>query len=434
MKHSYVPRILTYQKNESSFFVTSSKVTHKIYPTLLGEGLLDDFSTHLGDDFLNRAKVLARTLASEVVNIENLRHLTPSIVNALVDGGFYKMLLPQSLGGAELSVFSFMNVIEEIAQEDASTAWCLAQCATCAMSAAYLERDTAMEIFGPADSIIAWGPFAPAEANIVSGGYRVSGSWNFASGGRQAKWLGGQCNILDTNGDIVRLSNGAPVVRMMLFHRDEVVMSDTWKVMGLKGTGSDTYSVKNLFVPDRFSVARDDPSERRETGTLYRFSTSNVYSFAFAAVALGISRRMLDDVIKLATTKKPGGTKSALRDNNVVQSNIGRSEACWRAARKYLYSTAKELWEQSSHGQPLSIDQKIELRLSSAWAIHQASSVADVVYHMAGSTAVFENNSFERRFRDIHTVTQQIQGRQSHYENVGQVLLGLEPDAVMFTT
>ena len=171
MKHSYVPRILTYQKNESSFFVTSSKVTHKIYPTLLGEGLLDDFSTHLGDDFLNRAKVLARTLASEVVNIENLRHLTPSIVNALVDGGFYKMLLPQSLGGAELSVFSFMNVIEEIAQEDASTAWCLAQCATCAMSAAYLERDTAMEIFGPADSIIAWGPFAPAEANIVSGGY-----------------------------------------------------------------------------------------------------------------------------------------------------------------------------------------------------------------------------------------------------------------------
>jgi hypothetical protein len=82
----------------------------------------------------------------------------------------------------------------------------------------------------------------------------------------------------------------------------------------------------------------------------------------------------------------------------------------------------------------LSLDQRVEIRLSSAWAIHQAAGIADTVFHMVGSTAIFEAKPFERRFRDIHTVTQQLQGRQSHYESVGQVLLGLEPDAALFST
>ena len=58
------------------------------------------------------------------------------------------------------------------------------------------------------------------------------------------------------------------------------------------------------------------------------------------------------------------------------------------------------------------------------------SSVVDIAYHAAGSTAIFEENPFERRFRDIHTVSQQLQGRQEHFENVGQYLLGLDPDTL----
>jgi alkylation response protein AidB-like acyl-CoA dehydrogenase len=143
---------------------------------------------------------------------------------------------------------------------------------------------------------------------------------------------------------------------------------------------------------------------------------------------------MLDDAVKVAAGKTPGGSRRAMRDNNVVQAQIGRSEAGLRSARSYLYATACDVWQAMIDRSALTQDQKIEIRLAATWAIHQAADVVDAVYHMLGSTAVFQNQAFERRFRDMHTITQQLQGRRSLYENVGQVMLGLEPDALLFTT
>jgi alkylation response protein AidB-like acyl-CoA dehydrogenase len=200
------------------------------------------------------------------------------------------------------------------------------------------------------------------------------------------------------------------------------------------GTGSDSYRADDVFVPERFSFARDDAAERKDSGMLFKLSTSNIYSFGFGSVALGIARQMLDDAIALASKKTPGGSKRPLRDNNVIQSQIGRCEAAWRSARSYLHSTARDLWQSLATQAEPTLEQKIEIRLASTWTIHRAAEVVDTVYHMLGSTTVFRKNAFERRFRDMHTVTQQIQGRQSNYENVGQVMLGLDPDAALFTT
>jgi len=391
-------------------------------------------SSPSGQDYLRRVRAIAPLIEASAGEIEHSRRLTPPVVKALTEGGLYRMLQPRFLGGGELSLVAFSEVIEEIAKSDASTAWCLAQCGVCAMAAAYLDHETAVEVFGPPDGIAAWGPVAPSEARMVEGGYRVTGSWNFASGGHQASWLGGQCYVSDRDGKMLRRPNGAPVVRMMLFRYRDAQISDVWDVMGLRGTGSDSYAVNDLFVPERYSFGRDEDDERHSDGLLFKFSTSNVYSFGFAAVALGLARRMLDDAIKVAANKTPGGSKRAMRDNNVVQAQIGRSEAAWRSARAYLYATARDVWKAAAETPALTSDQKIEIRLSATWAIHQAAEVADTVYHMLGSTAVFRQHPFERRFRDMHTLTQQLQGRQSHYEAVGQMVLGLDPDALLFTT
>ncbi len=385
-------------------------------------------------DYLARVGAVAPAIEAAAGDAEQRRQLAPNVVNALIDAGLYRMLQPRFLGGGELPLADFMTVVEELAKADASTAWCVAQCGTCAMAAAYLDRDTAMEVFGPSDGILAWGPPAPSEARIVDGGYRVTGNWNFASGGHQATWLGAQSFVTDSAGKAVRRENGGPVIRTMLIPRDKVQMGDAWNVMGLKGTGSNSYAVEDVFVPDRLSLGRDEAADRREDGLLYKFSTSNVYSFAFAALALGLARRMLDDAVTVATEKLPYGTKRPMRENNVVQAQIGRSEGAWRAARGYLYATARELWRAMAETSSLSLDQRLELRLSSVWTIHQAADIADTVFHMIGSTAIFEAEPFERRFRDMHTVIQQLQGRQGHFESVGQVLLGLEPDAALFTT
>ena len=118
-----------------------------------------------------------------------------------------------------------------------------------------------------------------------------------------------------------------------------------------------------------------------------------------------------------------------MRENNAVQGQIGRTEASLRAARAYLYSTAAEVWRDLAQGMAITEAHRIALRIAATWSIHQSAAVVDTAYHMAGATAVFSRNRFERRFRDMHAIAQQIQGRDSHYEDVGKVILSGDLDA-----
>jgi alkylation response protein AidB-like acyl-CoA dehydrogenase len=92
----------------------------------------------------------------------------------------------------------------------------------------------------------------------------------------------------------------------------------------------------------------------------------------------------------------------------------------------------EEVWEDVTRTGTLGLDQRVRIRMAATHAITEATAAVDWAYHAAGATAIFEGNAFERRFRDAHTVAQQVQGRQSHFETVGRVLLGLEPDTTAF--
>jgi alkylation response protein AidB-like acyl-CoA dehydrogenase len=375
-----------------------------------------------GFGLIERAQALAPLLAQEADEIERTRRLTPPVVSALIENGLYRALLPQSIGGAEVPPEVFMRMLEEIAKADASTAWCLGQCCVCAMTAAYLDPEPAREIFGPPDGILAWGAIAN-EMHVVPGGYRVTARWDFASGSRQANWLGAHVQVVEPDGKRRMKPNGAPEIRTIMFPASDATMYEVWDVIGLNGTGTDSYSVDNLFIPDKFAVLRDDPSELREKGPLYGITTYSMFGLGFGAIALGVARATLDAAIDLARGKSSLGLK-AMRENNAVQGLIGRTEGNWRAARAYLYGTAAAAWADLNHSGKLSEEHRVALRLASTWTIHQAAAVVDAAYRMAGATAVFKSNKFERRFRDMHAISQQIQARDTHYEDVGKAMLG----------
>jgi len=360
---------------------------------------------------------------------ERQRELPEPIVAAMVERGFFRMLLPRSVGGAELLPAPYVRVVEEIAKGDASAAWCLNQGAGCSMMAAYLDPAVAKEVFGRPRGILAWGP-GPGKARIVEGGYRVTATWSFASGSHNASWLGCHVPVYDENGKQLLHPDGTPVIRTPIFPKSCAEMTDIWHVIGLRGTGSDKYSVTDLFVPEAYVAARDAGGTRREDGLLYRFSSLQLYASGFAGVAMGIARSALDAFVELARDKVPFRGKSALRDNNVVQSQVAQSEARLRSARAFLYQSLEEITAEVERAGRLTLEQRMVIRLASTFAIHQSMTVVDMAYHAAGSTAIFEQNPFERRFRDIHTVSQQLQGRQEHFETVGQYLLGLRPDTL----
>jgi alkylation response protein AidB-like acyl-CoA dehydrogenase len=371
---------------------------------------------------IERARALAPLIGREADEIERTRRLTQPLVSALIENGLYRVLLPQSVGGAEAPPEIFMQMLEEVAKADASTAWCLGQCTVCAMTAAYLDPDPAREIFAAPTGILAWGSIAH-EVQAVPGGYRATARWDFASGCRQASWLGAHVQIVEADGTRRRKPDGAPEVRTILFPVESATLHDVWDVIGLNGTGTDSYSVDNLFIPEKFAVLRDDPTALRETGPLYRITTYTMFGLGFAAVSLGVARATLDAAIDLARGKASFGLK-AMRENNAVQGAIGRLEGNLRAARAYLYAAANEAWRDLTETGSLGEQHRIALRLASTWTIHQAASVVDAAYHMAGATAVFRANKFERRFRDMHAIAQQVQARNNHYEDVGKAILG----------
>jgi indole-3-acetate monooxygenase len=375
-----------------------------------------------GFGLIERARALAPLIGREADEIERTRRLTQPVVSALIENGLYRVLLPQSVGGAEAPPEIFMQMLEEVAKADASTAWCLGQCTVCAMTAAYLDADAAREIFAAPTGILAWGSIAH-EVQAVPGGYRATARWDFASGCRQASWLGAHVQIVEADGTRRRKPDGAPEVRTILFPVGSATLHDVWDVIGLNGTGTDSYSVDNLFIPEKFAVLRDDPTALRETGPLYRITTYTMFGLGFAAVSLGVARATLDAAIDLARGKASFGLK-AMRENNAVQGAIGRLEGNLRAARAYLYAAANEAWRDLTETGSLGEQHRIALRLASTWTIHQAASVVDAAYHMAGATAVFRANKFERRFRDMHAIAQQVQARNNHYEDVGKAILG----------
>jgi indole-3-acetate monooxygenase len=370
---------------------------------------------------VERARALQPLIAQEADEAEQTRRLTQPVVSALIENGLYRALLPRSIGGHEAPLEVFMRMQEEVAKADASTAWCLGQCSVCGMIAAYLDPETAREIFDTPPGILAWGAIAH-EVRAEPGGYRANARWDFASGLRQAGWLGAHVRIVEADGTPRKKPDGSPEIRTILFPVTSATLYDVWDVIGLKGTGTDSYSVDNLFIPERFAALRDDLSAVREAGPLYRITTHMVFAMGFGAVSLGVARAMLDATTELARGKTAAGL-SAMRENHAIQGSIGRLEATLRAARAYLFGTAREVWEHLAAGGILTEDHRVAMRLASTWTIQQAASVVDTAYHMAGATAVFRANGFERRFRDIHAIAQQVQARNAHFEDAGKSIL-----------
>ncbi len=365
-----------------------------------------------------RALALYPLLKQEGDEVNRRRELTQPIVRALKDGNFFRMLQPRSIGGMEMKPSDFARVTEAISAADGSTAWVVCQSNGCSMSAAYLEPGIAKEMFGPVDGILAWGPpGAPFEAEPVEGGYCISGTWRFASGSQNATWLGAHMKV-----------KGRKEVRTMLFPKSSVKMVDIWHTVGLRGTASNEYVAKDLFVPRDHTMLRDQAVDRREDGPLYRFGSSQLYSAGFAGVGLGLARGLIDAFLDLPATKVSRGAAKPLRENNVVQSQLAQSEARWHSARAFLHNTLDEIYDHViKHGE-MTDRQAAMMRLASTWAIQQSREVVHTLYHCAGSVAIFEDQPFERRLRDINSVSQQSQGRQLHYELVGQIMLGLEAE------
>jgi alkylation response protein AidB-like acyl-CoA dehydrogenase len=372
----------------------------------------------LSQSFVHAARALAPAIEAAADEIEACRQLPPALVEKLVEAGMFRLLVPARHGGAELDLPTHVQVIEELARADGSVAWCVGQANGLCSYMSYAEPAVLDVVFGEGGALLANGPGErnrPGRAVPCDGGYTISGRWMFASGIGHAKWLLAICDVADGGG-----------ARLMLVPKDSATLHDVWHVSGLRGTGSQSFSMTDVFVPFDHAI-RVEAGTQREPGPLYLFSSSGVFGPTFGSVALGLAHTSLCSLVDMAAGKVPRGMDRSMRENPRVQLEVAQASARLQAARTYLHAILAAVWQRVTATGVLTLDDRVKVRLAATHATHEATFVVDTAYSLAGSGAIFASAPFERRFRDIHAVMQQLQARKSHYENVGAYLLGLEP-------
>jgi alkylation response protein AidB-like acyl-CoA dehydrogenase len=372
------------------------------------------------------ARKLAPMIRAAADETDAARELPRPLFEAIADAGIFHLAVPRALGGAELDAPTYVEVIEELGKADASTAWAINQGAVFATYAARMPREAARAVWiDTPRAVVANTPVASAQAIVVPGGYRVTGRQGFSTGCRHAAWVAAHAQVID-NGQ-VRLENGQPEARYLFVPVAEAEIVDTWHVRGMRGTGTHHFAVHDVFVPAERTVP-SATAPLLEPGPLYKIPRTLLFASGDAAVALGMARSSLETFSELAGAKTPRAMQALLRDQSMIQVNVGHAEAAVRTGRAFLIETIREIWSHLTSTGEITLDQRATLRLATTHGIRLAAQAIDIVYNAAGATAAYESHLLQRHFQDIHVITQHLQGRLANYELVGRHWLGLPVD------
>ena len=375
-------------------------------------------------DYSERAQQMAPGLSARSDEIAASRELPADISSAFAEAGFYHLLVPTDLGGAEAHPGELVSMLEILSAADGSAGWCAMISSLTGLLAASLSEAHAREIYGTF-GVNTCGVVAPrGRADVVDGGYRVSGRWPFASGCTNADWVCGGAIVYE--GDAPReASPGQPESHLMLFPIGDVQIHDTWHVAGLEGTGSHDIEVADVFVPEGRSVRLDRPP--RIDRPLYRLPLLGVLAIGLSAVALGIGRRALDEFRELAQSKRPTGSERPLAARAAAQEDAALAAAQLRAGRAYIDAAVAEAWQEAETGPVTTLEQRANLRLAAAYATRVSADAVDRLYTAAGGSSPYLASALQRCFRDIHVVTQHAMVARPIFEATGRVVLGNDP-------
>jgi alkylation response protein AidB-like acyl-CoA dehydrogenase len=226
-----------------------------------------------------------------------------------------------------------------------------------------------------------------------------------------------------TRGGQPVMTEAGPEFRAMFVPREKAELLDTWYGIGLRGTGSTHFRVASTFVPEHYTVGRGQmatpPPDRASLA--YDLSHFDFGPFTVAPVALGVAQDALDSIKELATSKVPSSSSAVLGASAVTQERLARVEGLVHSARLLLEEAATRAEALGRRGgEPLSA----LIRLSGAMLAEDTTSAVESAYRLAGASALFSSSRLERCLRDIHAANQHVATSYTHFETVGEYLLG----------
>jgi indole-3-acetate monooxygenase len=377
---------------------------------------------------IEAARRIAPVIREHSQKAERERRLSPPVLAALHEAGLLRMCTPRSLGGLEADPLTRALVIEEISGHDSAAGWTLANPLDWAYLCARLPDQGAEEIYGREANVVIAAQFGrPMQATSVEGGYRITGHAPFVSNCHDANWIATTAAVMA--GDQSR-AEGETEAMMAYLPRESCQVIDTWHVMGMRGTGSNDIAVTDVFVPRArtFPFVPEFTPGSHYQGPLYRFPLIGIVASNLPPLVLAMARRAIEEVSALAQGKVPVSASTLLRERSSAQAKLAQAEAVVRASRALLYGTLSDAWQATLAGETFSLTQKADVLLAMTHAVSSAVKAVELMYSVAGTSAIYTRNPLERYFRDVQVLRHHAFGAETRYETVGQVYLGLPPD------
>ena len=393
--------------------------------------------THLAADIdaqplVQAAAALQPTLRQYREQIEHEQCLPPALVEQLHAAGFYRMVIPRSLGGLQVDPLTYLRVVELLSEGAGSVGWNVCNNSIGQLVTLGLPDEGVHEIYPPGHATVIAGTAVQGggQAVPVEGGYRVSGHWTFGSGCQEAVWMLGSFQILD-GGEPRRSPDGGSLYWRGVFRREEAkVVPGSWDVAGLRGTGSFDWTVQDVFLPERRTCPHVgvplDNQWSRWPGITYALPSQAWVGPHHSSVITGIARAGIDALIALAVEKTPRGRTGMLCENPQVQEAVGRADAILNAGRVYRSAMIAELWNTIAAGNETTLEQRARCRLASTYAADSAREAMDLVYRLGGSTSFKRETRLAECWRDLHVVGQTVTIAPEWYPIGGRAFLGMD--------
>ena len=370
---------------------------------------------------LEGVRDLAPQIARRAPEIEAARRMPPDLVATLRSAGVFRMLVPRAFGGDEVDFPTSAAVLEELAAADGSVGWtAMIGCET-AQIFCLLPRPTFERIYRAGPDVICAGAFAPeGVAEPAPSGLRARGRWAFASGCQHADWLFGNCAVL--SGGQAPPGGARSPLRCVALPAERWLIHDTWRVLGMRGTGSHDIELAETIVPEDHTFVLFGGASSLP-GAHFAAPLAQ-FSLHIGCVALGIARGALDDLAALARGgKRRLSAQSSLAESPLLRHALGRAALDLEAARALLFGRVEEFWADARAGR-VGPERTPHFLAAVAWTADTCARVVGGCFRAGGGSALREASPLQRRLRDIQTLTQHASVQDGVFATAGASRLG----------
>ena len=377
---------------------------------------------------LEAAEQLLPELGTRRREIDELRQLPQDLADKLAKLGFYRLVVPEELGGLGISPTTFCKLCETLATANGSAAWCIFIGATSQYLFGALPPSQLQKMLQNPD-VITSGVFADSgtamfEERDGQAGYVINGHWRWGSGCRNARWISGGIHEVDASGENV---TDVPRLTRVFFQPNEIELVDNWHVSGMRGSGSSDYIADDVWVPAE-RMAGDVEDTEHASQPIYQFPKFALLGIPIGAICLGMARACLEEVIRASKEKTPQGSRRALSLRPSLHIDVAEADAALNAARAYFYQTIDNGW-QNAQSVPGSLEDRRQMRIANVHAVNTSIDVIDQMYRLMGGTSVYETSCLQQHFRDVHVASAHMMVGEPVMELAGRVMLDLDDKA-----